>query len=111
MHICRCGWCVSFERGFDAVHTSEFPEDNATKDSFINRLSVEEQRVVVTKDSDFSDTFVMWRVPYKLLLVATGNINNTDLEALFLGNLEKMAELLKNHSFIELGRDSLVVHV
>lgn len=86
-------------RGFDAIHTSELPEGNATPDGFINVLSVEQQRVVVSKDADFSDSFILRRVPYKLLLVSTGNIRNPQLEALFLSNLELIAELLQKYSF------------
>jgi len=46
-----------------------------------------EQYVVVTKDEDFVDTFLLRHEPYKLL-IATGNITNDDLERLFQHNLE-----------------------
>jgi predicted nuclease of predicted toxin-antitoxin system len=39
--------------------------------------------VVVTKDSDFVNSFLLSRRPRKLLLVSTGNIGNAELEALF----------------------------
>jgi predicted nuclease of predicted toxin-antitoxin system len=97
--------------GFDTIHTFDLPDQNATTDSYINQLSVQDCRVVVTKDSDFSESFVLRRVPYKLLLVGTGNIQNSELESLFISNLEQLAVLLEQHSFIELGRDRLVVHV
>jgi len=39
--------------GHEAVHTSRLPARNRTPDRIINDLSVRDQRVVVTKDTDF----------------------------------------------------------
>ncbi len=44
------------ERGFDAIHTLDLPGKNATDDREINRLSLEEKRIVISKDSDFYDS-------------------------------------------------------
>lgn len=55
--------------GMDAVHTLDFPAGSATKDSEINQLSIEERRVVVTKDDDFVQSFILQGRPYKLLFV------------------------------------------
>lgn len=41
-------------RGHDATHTLDLPSGNTTKDRVINQLSFDEQRVVVSKDTDFS---------------------------------------------------------
>lgn len=98
------------ERGYDALHTYELPRGNATKDSEINSLSLREQRVVVTKDADFVQSLVLRGEPYKLLLVSTGNISNRELEALFLGQLERLCEV-EVHRYLELGREEIVVHL
>lgn len=98
------------EAGHDALHTRELPQQNATPDSIINSLSVQQERVVITKDSDFVDSFLTMQQPYKLLLVTTGNIKNSDLEALFAANLPLIVDLLSQHSYIELSRDSVIVH-
>jgi len=45
------------EKGFDAVHTSELPDGNDTTDAEINRLSLAENRIVISKDADFYDGF------------------------------------------------------
>lgn len=42
------------ENGFDCVHTLDLELGNETSDKTINRLSVAEQRIVITKDSGFS---------------------------------------------------------
>jgi predicted nuclease of predicted toxin-antitoxin system len=64
----------------------------------------------VTKDSDFVDSFILQQEPWKLLLVSTGNISNTDLIALFLANIEKIAEGFDVFDFIELSRTDVIVH-
>ena len=42
-----------------------------------------EQRALVTKDWRFADSCLLKREPPLLLLIATGNISNRELEALF----------------------------
>ena len=69
--------------GYDTLHTLDLPHQNATPDSNINTLSIAQERIVITKDADFVDSFLTIRQPYKLLLVSTGNIKNSQLETLF----------------------------
>ena len=98
------------DEGHDAVHTRDLPQGNRTSDADINDRSVREQRVVVTKDEDFVDTFHLKREPRKLLLVATGNIGNSDLEALFASSLDEIVRALETSDFVELSRDLLISH-
>jgi predicted nuclease of predicted toxin-antitoxin system len=37
------------EAGYDTIHTKELPQQNATPDSIINSISIQEERVVLTK--------------------------------------------------------------
>ena len=39
--------------GHDAIHTVDLPEQNASRDGILNKVSMDELRVVVTKDTDF----------------------------------------------------------
>lgn len=98
------------DKGHDVLHTHDLPTGNRTEDSVVNELSQREARVVVTKDTDFVGTFLLTRKPHKLLLVATGNIGNADLEGLFQRNLEAIVSALDTSDYVELGRDRLVVH-
>ena len=43
--------------GYDTVHTLDLPQKNATPDTEINLISIDESRVVITKDRDFMDSF------------------------------------------------------
>lgn len=60
--------------GYDCIHTQDLPKGNATSDADINALSIREERAVITKDADFVQSFLLQQKPYKLLLIATGNI-------------------------------------
>ena len=45
-------------RGHASIHTLELPDKNKTKDNYILSISVEEKRIVVTKDNDFLESFL-----------------------------------------------------
>lgn len=76
----------------------------------IIRLSMEEERIVITKDRDFFDFFVLQQRPYKVLLVTTGNIRNRMLMDLFRSNFVQIKDLLAGHSLVEFDSDAIVVH-
>ena len=98
------------EAGYDVLHTLDLPQGNRTPDQEINVLSLQQARVVITKDEDFVNTFLVHRQPYKLLLVSTGNIKNSDLEHLFLRNIEQIAEAFSRYDFIEMDWTTLTFH-
>jgi len=94
----------------DAIHTTELPQKNSTLDTQINDISAQQERIVITKDSDFVDSFLTIQKPYKLLLVTTGNIKNSELEAIFINYLSTLVDLFEQHNYIELSRDAIIVH-
>jgi predicted nuclease of predicted toxin-antitoxin system len=98
------------QAGHDAIHTLDLPLGNRTTDAVINQLSLGVQRVVVTKDADFVDSFLLRQEPWKLLLVSTGNIRNAELIALFLANIEKITEGFDAFDFIEINQTELIFH-
>lgn len=95
------------EAGHDAIHTLDLPGGNATPDSEIVALAARDSRIVITKDADFVVGHTLGRRPRQLLLIATGNIGNRELERLFLANLEAIANAFAQSSFVELRRDQL----
>jgi predicted nuclease of predicted toxin-antitoxin system len=66
-------------KGYDSIHTLDLPDRNKTKDSSINSISLNEQRIVISKDADFIESLLISNKPYKLLCIATGNISNKEL--------------------------------
>ncbi len=96
--------------GHDVLHTLDLPAGNRTPDWQINKISVQEQRIVITKDTDFVNSFLLTGIPYKLLLVSTGNISNRELEDIFAKNLSAIVRALKIYEFVEITRTSLIEH-
>ena len=80
-------------------------------DEAINRMSVQDHHVVISKDEDFVDTFLLRQQPYKLLLVATGNIGNKELERLFRDNLDSIVNAFEAFDFVEIDGMSLICHL
>jgi predicted nuclease of predicted toxin-antitoxin system len=98
------------QKGFDVIHTDDLPNKELTTDNEIREISVKEDRIVVTKDSDFLDSYYIKGIPPKLLLVSTGNIKNKVLFNLFESNIEKIIELFGQYSFIELDNNEILGH-
>ena len=96
------------DKGFDALHTNDFPDKEYTTDSQIRSISVAENRIVITKDYDFVDSFILNKIPKKLLLVTTGNIKNKQLFSLWKNNLELIIFLFETHDLVELSHDDII---
>ena len=96
--------------GYDTLHTLNLPHGNRTQDEELAALATREDRILITKDSDFVSTFHLQHNPPKLLLVSTGNIDNATLLQLFLTNLIHLERALTEHDFVELGRTTLTIH-
>ncbi len=99
------------QAGVEAVHTLDLPLGNRTPDQVINDLSVTERYILVTKDSDFVDSVDLQKKPWQLLLVSTGNIGNSELETLFLANIEQILKGFDSSDFLEINRTSVIFHL
>ncbi|GAB2596854.1 DUF5615 family PIN-like protein [Spirosoma areae] len=71
------------EKGFDTLHTNDLPDRDETEDYYIRQVAATDDRVVITKDSDFYDSHLLQNQPAKLLLITTGNLKNRQLLDLF----------------------------
>lgn len=92
----------------DSIHTKDLPLKNLTSDSFINDLSIKENRVVVSKDYDFEYSIRVNSLPYKLLLITTGNISNKELLQIFENNIELIIQSLGSYKFIEMNNKGII---
>jgi predicted nuclease of predicted toxin-antitoxin system len=97
------------EAGHDAIHTTSLPAGNRTTDSVISELADRDGRVVVTMDRDFRDGHLLGGSPRQLLVVATGNITNSALLALFTEHLAEIVAALDEVDFVELRPTALVL--
>jgi predicted nuclease of predicted toxin-antitoxin system len=96
------------DRGYDAIHTLELPDKNRTGDDMINQISLQEQRIVISKDSDFYHRYFRQLEPHKLIYLTTGNISNADLLTLFDKNLERIITTIEYSSVIEITRTKII---
>lgn len=99
------------QAGFEATHTLELPDGNRTTDQALIKLSIADQSILVTKDSDFVQSFLLKHDPWKLLLVSTGNISNDDLMNLFHLNVGQIAASFETVDFVELNQTNLICHL
>jgi predicted nuclease of predicted toxin-antitoxin system len=97
-------------RGHDALHTLDLPLGNRTPDKEILAIAVRDDRVVVTKDSDFVTAFLLHGAPPKLLLISTGNISNDSLCSLVTTNLPALEADFIEHAFVELSASAITIH-
>lgn len=102
-------WSVYLQdKGYDAVHTLDLPQKNKTTDTEINALSMQEERILISKDSDFYDSYLQKVEPYKLIYLTTGNISTPKLLDLFEKNAEKIFEEIAYNSLVEVSRTSII---
>ena len=91
---------AEYFEGHDIIHTSSPEEGNFTPDISINSLSISDQRVVITKDSDFYYSYITKQEPYKLVLVKLGNMRLKEIKSYFENNARQLIQLLEIHSFV-----------
>ncbi len=98
------------DSGFDVTHTDDLPHKERTTDNQIRTIAKEETRIVITRDNDFFDSYILSKSPSRLLLISTGNIINRDLFILFKKNLELLTSYFETYNFLELTNDELYAH-
>ena len=91
------------------MHTLDLPRKNLTSDEEIIARARQDGRVVVSKDADFAQSFLITGEP-SLLLISTGNIDNAGLEKILRANLSGIEAAFASSRFVEITRDALVIH-
>jgi len=98
------------DKGYNIIHTDDLPDKERTKDNEIRKISIDQNRIVITKDSDFLDSHLINGIPSKLLLVTTGNIINKSLIHLFDDHFETIIGLFNSYDLIELNNEEIIGH-
>lgn len=96
-------------KGHDAIHVATLFTGTRIPDGFICRRSMDEQRIVISKDVDFFNTYFIKRQPYKLIYVTTGNLKNRQLLDLFRNSLHELIATLEVHQVVEVNHQSIRV--
>ena len=95
--------------GHDSKHTLELPLKNKSTDQTIINICKKEGRILITKDKDFEDSFILHKVPAKLILIKTGNIKNIELLKLYGKFHKTINRLISKNTFIELNSKGITV--
>lgn len=95
--------------GHDAIHTLDLPHANRSTDQEIIELAELSRRIVVTKDDDFVQSHLVTGRPARMLLIATGNIDNATLEELFRKHLDNIEAAMSKHRLVEINQYGLVI--
>jgi len=96
--------------GHDAVHTLNLPDQNRSSDSYIARLADSEGRAVISEDADFVTSHIVHGSPLRLLQISTGNMPNSTLLTLVLGNLDRITGAFESVVYVELTTTTIIAH-
>ena len=89
-----------FEKlGYEAIHVNQILQKSETKDADICKYADNNNYIVVSKDVDFKDSFIINRTPKKLLRICLGNISNELLIHLLMKAESKIQEF-KKYEFV-----------
>jgi len=99
------------QQGHDAVHATSLGTGIKISDNQVSKESMEQQRVVISKDMDFFNRFLLKKEPWKLLYLTTGNISNKELLALFQSNFHQLLNLFLTASVVEMNRQHLLTRI
>jgi predicted nuclease of predicted toxin-antitoxin system len=85
-------------KGFDAIDTTHFPEGHLLQDAEIGKIALDENRIIVTKDSDFPDAFFLTGSPPSIIFIRLGNTRNRELTAFLEKRWSVIQDLLTQGS-------------
>ena len=94
--------------GFETVHVNDILQKSQTKDSEICKYADLYNFIVITKDSDFRNSFFIKQTPKKLIKISLGNISNQKLIEILAESITKIQILDSKPNFmLEVDHDSL----
>jgi predicted nuclease of predicted toxin-antitoxin system len=92
-------------KGYDCIHTFDLELGNNTPDNIINKISVEEKRILITKDSDFFQSFIIKKEPYKLIFVKLGNTSKNELLNFFSDKFSEIISTIQEEDMMLISKD------
>ncbi len=98
-------------KGCDAIHTTAFPNGHLLDDKTIRLIAVQQSRVIITKDSDFLDYYLLKGSPPRLLMLEFGNIRNKALLNLMDAHFESIVSLFDSGAdAVALNRNTVSIY-
>ena len=98
------------DKGAEATHVNKILNKWNTQDEDICRYADENDCILISKDSDFRDSFFLKKTPRKLVRVTLGNISNDELLKLFEEHFALLKETYSKKVFyMELDKEPTVI--
>jgi len=95
-------------KGFDSVHTTFYTDGHLLQDNEIIDKAINENRIIITKDSDFLDNYILRGSPPKVIIIQLGKISNKELFSYFDKNLNKTISLLKTNNLVIMSKTNII---
>ncbi|WP_373524258.1 DUF5615 family PIN-like protein [Aquiflexum sp.] len=87
-------------KGFEAIHINSILKGFNTKDSEIANFADKMNFIVIFKDVDFKNDFLIKGSPKKLIKINLGNISNCELKEAFEREIPKIKTIAEAEAFI-----------
>jgi len=99
-------------RGLDATHVVDYSSGALMTDDEIISVAIKESRIVVSKDYDFFDYFLLKNYPPSILLLQLGNIRNRELFIFVENHLDVICNLFTEDikRLILINRSKIVIY-
>lgn len=85
-------------KGFECVHINTILDKWFTSDSTIAKYSNENNFILITKDFDFKNSFLLNKTPKKLIKINLGNISNRELIEIFDRSISEIETINNNYN-------------
>jgi len=97
--------------GFPSQHVNHILDSWNTKDRDISTYVDANDMILITKDQDFRNSFLLRRTPRKLVRVCLGNLSNDTLVAVFDQHMGQLKELHEQHDtfMVEMSGEDLLM--
>jgi predicted nuclease of predicted toxin-antitoxin system len=98
-------------KGFDAVHTTDYQDGHLFQDEEISQRAIAEERIIVTKDNDFLNIYLLGKYDIEVLILEVGNIRNKELLELISMQLDSIIDLFKQkNKLVILQENNLIAY-
>ena len=97
-------------KNYNAIHTTYYEKGHLLSDNKITEIAIAENLVIITKDNDFLDNYLLNGSPPKVILLQVGNISNKELIKLVDDSFEKIIKYLNAEiELLILNKNQLII--
>lgn len=98
--------------GFKTVHVNEILKKWHSTDSEICAFADKNNFIIVTKDSDFRNSFYIKKTPKKLIKINLGNCSNAELNKILSDIIEEIKKLsVYNYFIVEIDKNNILYNL